>query len=70
VQYRQATPNSAIKYAVTDKELNPDGKNNYVFAETRGRGHLMGVPLGVLQNHDRWMGEGDEMSFIDEDKKP
>jgi hypothetical protein len=69
-QYRQATPNIAIKYAPGDKELNPDGKNNYVFAETRGRGHLMGVTLGVLQNHDRWMGEGDEMIFIDEDKKP
>jgi hypothetical protein len=69
-QYRQATPNIAIKYAPGDKELNPDGKNNYVFAETRGRGHLIGVTLGVLQNHDRWMGEGDEMIFIDEDKKP
>jgi Protein of unknown function (DUF2961) len=69
-QYRQATPNIAIKYADGNKELNPDGKNNYVFVETRGRGHLMGVTLGVLQNHDRWMGEGDEMIFIDDDKKP
>lgn len=69
-QYRQATPNIAIKYAAGDKELNPDGKNNYVFAETRGRGHLMGVTLGVLQNHDGWMGEGDEMIFIDGDQKP
>lgn len=69
-QYRQATPNVATSYPAGDKELNPDGKNNYVFAETSGRGHLMGVTLGVLQNHDRWMGEGDEMIFIDDDKKP
>ena len=28
----------------------------------------MGVTLGVLQNSDRWMGEGDEMIFIDDDE--
>jgi hypothetical protein len=69
-QYRQATPNVAISFAAGEKELNPDGKNNYIFAETHGRGHLMGVTLGVLQNQDRWMGEGDEMIFIDDDKTP
>ena len=68
-QYRQATPNTAVQYASGEKELNPDGKKNYVFAETRGRGHLMGVTLGVLQNKDDWMGEGDEMIFIDDDKE-
>jgi hypothetical protein len=69
-QYRQATPNKAVKFADRDKELNPDGKMNYVLAETKGRGHLMGVTMGVLQNHDRWMGEGDEMIFIDGEDKP
>jgi hypothetical protein len=69
-QYRQAAPNTAIKFRDGEKEVNLDGKNNYVFAETRGRGHLMGVTLGVLQNSDRWMGEGDEMIFIDDDKLP
>ena len=69
-QYRQATPNHAIKYASTDKELNPDGKANYVYMESKGSGHLMGVTLGVLQNDERWMGEGDEMVFVDDDSKP
>ncbi|HEX4488155.1 MAG TPA: glycoside hydrolase family 172 protein [Terriglobales bacterium] len=69
-QYRQATPNKAEKYSDEDKELNPDGKMNYLLAETKGRGHLMGVTLGVLQNRDRWMGEGDEMIFIDGEDKP
>jgi Protein of unknown function (DUF2961) len=27
----------------------------------------MGVTLGVLQNSDNWMGEGDEMIFVDTD---
>jgi len=65
-QYRQASPcipNKASK-------LNPDGKENYVYAEARGRGHIMGCTLGVLLNADGWMGEGDEMIFIDDETKP
>lgn len=69
-QYRQATPNPAVKYDSVDKELNLNGEKNYVFAETRGQGHLMGVTLGVLQNAEYWMGEGDEMIFIDDESKP
>jgi hypothetical protein len=69
-QYRQMTPNKAIKFAPGEKELNLDGKNNYVFCETRGTGQLMGVTLGVLQNHDDWMGEGDDMIFVDDETKP
>ncbi|HZS53537.1 MAG TPA: glycoside hydrolase family 172 protein [Bryobacteraceae bacterium] len=69
-QYRQMTPNIAVKYAPGAKELNLYGKQNYVFMETKGSGHLMGVTLGVLQNAERWMGEGDEMVFVDDDSKP
>jgi hypothetical protein len=69
-QYRQATPNRAVVFPSEDKELNLDGKNNYVFLETHGSGHLMGVTLGVLQNRDLWMGEGDDMTFVDDESKP
>jgi hypothetical protein len=65
-QYRQAapcTPNTGDKH-------NLDGKLNYVYGETRGRGHLMGVTLGVQQNADGWWGEGDEMIFVDDESKP
>jgi len=65
-QYRQATPNAAQK----ESDLNPDGRQNYVYCETRGRGHLMGITLGVLQNTEHWMGEGDDMIFIDDETKP
>jgi hypothetical protein len=65
-QYRQATPNTA--HRESDKNL--DGRNNYVYVETRGRGHLMGVTLGVLQNTDHWMGEGDDMIFVDDETNP
>jgi len=65
-QYRQQSP----CVAQTGAKLNPDGKLNHVYVETRGRGHLMGVTLGVLINADGWMGEGDDMIFVDDDMKP
>ena len=65
-QYRQQSP----CVAQTGTKLNPDGKLNHVYVETRGRGHLMGVTLGVLLNADGWMGEGDDMIFVDDESKP
>jgi hypothetical protein len=67
-QYRQAAP--CVPTTGEAAKLNLNGEHNYVFAETRGRGHLMGVTLGVLQNADGWWGEGDEMIFVDDDAKP
>ena len=69
-QYRQAAPNTAVQFAGDAPKLNLTGANNYVYVETRGAGQLMGVTLGVLQNRDAWMGEGDDMIFIDDETKP
>ena len=65
-QYRQSAP--CVKN--TESKVNLDGKLNHVYAETKGRGHLMGITLGVLQNADGWWGEGDDMIFVDDDSKP
>ena len=67
-QYRQAAPCIAVTGEAA--RFNLDGRNNYVYMETRGRGHLMGVTLGVLQNADGWWGEGDDMIFVDDESKP
>ena len=67
-QYRQSAP--CVPSKGEEAKLNPDGRRNYVYMETRGRGHLMGVTLGVLQNANGWWGEGDEMIFVDEESKP
>jgi glutathione S-transferase len=69
-QYRQFTPNRAIPAIQGQPQINLDGKDNYVFFETRGKGQMMGVTLGVVQNHDGWFGEGDEMIFIDDAARP
>ena len=66
-QYRQAAPCTPI--ASPNPKINLDGRNNYVYMETRGRGHLMGVTLGVLQNAPGWWGEGDDMIFVDDESK-
>jgi hypothetical protein len=42
-QYRQAAP--CVPVTGEAAKLNPNGERNYVFAEARGRGHLMGVTL-------------------------
>lgn len=73
--YRQSAPcppstNDWTNNGDANRLKNPDGRNNYVFCETRGRGHLLGVTLGVLQNQEFWMGEGDDMIFIDDESKP
>lgn len=74
-QYRQATPatpttNDWKSNGDANRLKNPDGKLNYIFAETRGQGHLLGVTLGVLQNQEFWMGEGDEMIYVDDETTP
>lgn len=66
-QYRQRTPNDVLP---PGDGKNPDGRRNYVYGETRGRGHLIGVTVGVHQNAENWMGEGDDMIFIDDESKP
>ncbi|MBS1877028.1 MAG: DUF2961 domain-containing protein [Acidobacteria bacterium] len=67
-QYRQSAP--CTPTTGDDRKTNPTGRLNYVYAEAKGRGHLMGVTLGVLQNADGWWGEGDDMIFVDDETKP
>jgi Protein of unknown function (DUF2961) len=65
-QYRQATPNVAVPNATT----NLDGTYNYVWMETTGRGHFVGVTMSVIENSDGWWGEGDDMFFVDGEHLP
>ena len=65
-QYRQAAPCKAV---VSDGK-NLSGRDNYLFLEARGKGHVIGVTQSVLQNENGWFGEGDDMIFIDDDPMP
>jgi hypothetical protein len=76
-QYRQATPAKGwtTQWAsngepVVNGKKNIDGENNYVWVEAAGEGHFVGVTMSVLQNQDGWWGEGDDMFFVDGEKRP
>jgi hypothetical protein len=74
-QYRQATPAQGTTHqwksnGDMDGKKNPDGEGNYVWMEATGRGHFVGVTMSVLQNQDKWWGEGDDMFFVDGEKLP
>ena len=65
-QYRQASPCKAV----SGNGKNLDGRDNYVFLEATGRGHVIGLTQSVLQNQNGWFGEGDDMIFIDGSEQP
>jgi hypothetical protein len=74
-QYRQAAPaqggsNQWKSNGDMDGKKNLDGEGNYVWVEAAGRGHFVGVTMSVLQNQDKWWGEGDDMFFVDGEKLP
>ncbi len=49
---------------------NRSAKNNYVVAEIKGKGHFVGLNYYVQSPTPLWYGEGDDMIFIDDEKKP
>jgi Protein of unknown function (DUF2961) len=76
-QYRQAAPAQGWTNdwqsngdPLVDQKKNLDGQGNYVWMEATGRGHFVGVTMSVLQNQDKWWGEGDDMFFVDGEKLP
>ncbi len=51
-------------------DANSDGKNNYVFADIKGKGHFAGINYYVNNPAPNWYGEGDDMWYIDGDTVP
>lgn len=73
-QYRQeftrpATP-AGEHDALTLEVTNPSDTENYVFCETNGKGHFIGVNLYVQSPTPLWYGEGDDMFRIDGESYP
>jgi hypothetical protein len=56
-RYRQALP------------APPDG-SPYEFLSVKGRGHYVGTVLSVVQAEAGWFGEGDDLFFVDGERKP
>jgi len=49
---------------------NLDGTKNHVFMDAVGRGHFVGINYFVHSPTPIWYGEGDDMFFIDGEKRP
>lgn len=49
---------------------NKTGKNNYLIADIKGKGHFAGVNYYVHSPTPFWYGEGDDMIFIDGEDRP
>jgi hypothetical protein len=47
----------------------PKGED-YLIAETTGRGHFVGTFLSVMANSDGWWGEGNDKFYVDGAEKP
>ena len=67
----EALPEGETEWgAVGPQKPNKDGKDNYVFIETAGKGHFVGINYYVHCPSPMWYGEGDDMWFIDGEKMP
>jgi len=67
----EALPEGETEWGLVGKPgENPDGKNNYLFADIKGKGHFVGVNYYVHCPSPMWYGEGDDMWFIDGEALP
>ena len=49
---------------------NPTTKNNYLFADIKGKGHFVGINYYVDNPSPMWYGEGDDMWLVDGEEWP
>ena len=67
----EALPEGETEWGLTgEQKPNTTGKDNYVFVETQGKGHFVGINYYVHCPTTMWYGEGDDMWFIDGEKTP
>jgi hypothetical protein len=67
----QALPDGENEWGLLGESgRNRNGKDNYLFADIKGKGQFVGVNYYVNCPTTMWYGEGDEMVFIDGDSLP
>lgn len=66
-----ALPEGETEWGVVGPQKeNTSGKDNYVFADIKGKGHFIGINYYVHNPSPMWYGEGDDMWFIDGEELP
>lgn len=67
----EALPEGETEWGVVGPQTeNTTGKDNYVFANIKGKGHFVGINYYVNNPSPMWYGEGDDMWFIDGEQVP
>lgn len=67
----EALPEGETEWGVVGPQTeNKTGKDNYVFADIKGKGHFVGINYYVQNPSPMWYGEGDDMWFIDGEDTP
>ncbi|MBP7053407.1 MAG: DUF2961 domain-containing protein [Phycisphaerae bacterium] len=67
----EALPDGENEWGTLGPEgKNTTGKDNYIFADIKGKGHYVGVNYYVHSPSPMWYGEGDDMIFIDGAETP
>ncbi|MEA5081561.1 MAG: glycoside hydrolase family 172 protein [Dysgonamonadaceae bacterium] len=67
----EALPEGETEWGLTGAQHpNKTGEQNYVFINTKGKGHFVGINYYVHSPTPMWYGEGDDMWFIDGEKSP
>lgn len=67
----EAAPDGENEWGLLgEPQKNLEGRGNYLFADIKGRGHLVGVNYYVNSPTPLWYGEGDEMIFLDGEAQP
>ncbi len=73
IDYRELSraPETPLRFHAQFKCAFPcQGNRNYTILEARGRGHYVGVTMGIRLRKKGWWGEGDDMIYIDGHKFP
>lgn len=67
----EALPEGETEWGVLGPQTeNTTGKDNYVFADIKGKGHFVGINYYVQNPSPMLYGEGDDMWFIDGEDTP
>ncbi len=68
-KYASLAPDIAYFHAYYRQERPPRHGRNYRFLEIQGTGHYVGTVMSVVQTADGWFGEGDDLFYVDGEKK-
>jgi hypothetical protein len=68
--WNRNNPCKPARHLGKDLQVNLTDKDNYLFADIRGRGHFVGCNLSIHNLYGGWWGEGDDMFMVDGEKWP